>query len=318
MARRLRHSRAGFLARVAMSKDNSLFVLVEGKVVDPYFADRICASSESVSAAGYEILPITHVSSASGAGAGGKEAIVGFFEYCKSVRKLSQVNSAGTRRIAFLVDRDAQHLTGGKKRNDHVIYTYYADSEAHVFFECHEMAALGIAASLDEDSGEELVSALGDWKQDLAVSWRPWIELCCIATATGSSSRRVGFGKQHSLIHDPPQFRNLNARLEAEVTKDVRDRSPLTDGNFETVKTRITAKIERIYCRGLGASLLKGKWLPQQLEYLVDDFFVDPLGVPFDWDKEGFRRSVTRCYMAALTVNGPGATYIRSRFERLV
>jgi hypothetical protein len=150
------------LRRISISYQASLFIIVEGKVHDPYFIDKLCQNSEAIKKSGFEIRLIGQIASDGGTYAGGKHAVLDFFEHCKIAGKLVQRNKGGYRSIAFVVDRDTQQITGGMRRSPHVIYTFYADVEAHIFAESNEAEALAAAASLDSTSAADLLRSLGD------------------------------------------------------------------------------------------------------------------------------------------------------------
>lgn len=211
MTRRLRFTRAGFLRRIAMSYDTALFVLVEGKVYDPYFVHKVCASSAHLVREGYDIKLISQIGTNRGIYAAGKDAVLAYYDYCRRARKLTQINSKGKRSIAFFVDRDYQQITGGMRRSPHVIYTRSADVEAEIFANANELHALAMAASLDLATATDLANALGDWREVLANDWREWIELCYVAEAVRSRVR--GFASGTSRIHNGPRNRTLDPGL---------------------------------------------------------------------------------------------------------
>ena len=317
MTRRLQYTRDAFLRRVAMSYDASVFVLVEGKVFDPYFAEQLCATSAKLRKAGYEIRLISQVKTDSGLSAGGKDAVISFFDYCKRNDRLRQRNAGGDRVVAFMVDRDCQHITGGMRRSPHVIYTLYADVEAHIFFDADELEALSLAASLDSATGMDLFQALGDWRRTVADTWRPWIELCCIADATRSRCW-VGFGSPKSLIHDGKRCGVINSKALAEASKAVRDSSPLAGAVFDSRKDLVLSRIASTYRTRKQASLLKGKWLPIQLTFLVDDFFKSGAKGEHEWHAKGFKESIDRCYAANLLRDAPGFRHMRAQLEAVL
>lgn len=317
MDRRLTHSRAGLLRRIAMSHDTALFVFVEGKVSDSVLVDALCQASPSICSAGYEVRIISQVESATGAFAGGKGALLSFFEYCRAAGKLVQHNRGGQRAVAFVVDRDGQHITGGKKRSKHLTYTRLADAEAHFFANADEPRALALAGSLDHASARLLSSSLGDWRRELADAWREWIELCYVADAVNASCW-VGFGHDRSLVHRGTVAAKLDATKCAEAHSAVSTTSPLPAPDFATKRAQILAKIDETYNRGRQATLLKGKWLPARVTELVSLHFGGTRSTPDGWHEEGFKASVTRCYAAYLDVSSPDMVAMRSRLEALL
>lgn len=312
--RRLQYTRDAFLRRISMSYESSVFVLVEGKSFDPRFAEKICESSDVIKEAGYEIRMISQIKSESGRSGGGKESILSYFDYCKKKGKLKQENAGGARNLVFLADRDSQHITGGMRRSPHMVYTVYADVEAHIFAESDEVAALSLAASLDSNDAKDLVNSLGDWRTDVARSWRYWIELCYVAEATRSRSW-VGLSHMQSRIHDGRRCRILNQRKMSDADMAVRGGSRMESSEFDRCRNRTLSKIAAIYDKGQEASLLKGKWLPAQLYFMVSDYFNRNGG---EWHDEGFRDSVTRCYFANMRMEAPGVVAMRRKIEVLL
>lgn len=298
-----------------MSYDTSLFVIVEGKVYDPYFVEKICVSSPAIMTCGYEVKLISQISMANGVYASGKDAALAYYDYCRANRKLTQSNSKGTRSIAFFIDRDCQQVTGGMRRSPHVIYTRAADVEAEIFSDAHEVAALAMAASLDMPTAIELKESLGDWRSDLATDWRKWIELCYLAEAVRARSR--GFGSPTSRIHTGPRHRTLDPMALAGVEAEIARTTLLPPAEYTKTHTRIMGKINKIYLSGQQAGLLNGKWLPAQLTMAVEDFFEGGAD-QIDWHKEDFKGSVLRCYEANLNPASTGAIQLRTSFERLL
>jgi len=317
MSRKLTYSRAGFLRRVKMSYHSSLWLIVEGKTIDPYLAEHACRTSTKISSSGYQILLINQIANEAGEYAGGKSAILDFYEYCKSHDKLQQVNRGGSRSIAFLLDRDTQHITGGLRRSQHINYTLYADAEAHVFSESDELKALMVAASLDNSSCRALLKSLGNWKRKLADDWRPWIELCYVAGATGSSCRWVGMGHSQSRIHTGWNSRKLDPDLLAQAKLEVKANSNLDSEQYSIIESRVLARLDRIYATGDQTKLLKGKWLAFQLTHLVESYWKDAKWSKSNWHSQGFATAITRCYVASLKSSGPGTTKLRRRLEDL-
>jgi len=295
-----------------MSGAFSLFVIVEGKDHDRYLAQRLCDGSDALNKRGCEIRTVGQI--LGDTELGGKSVVLSVFERAKATRKLSQSNSHGRRAVAFFLDRDAEHVVGGRKRSAHVIYSDHADAEAQAFHESDEVGALANGASLDRQTSMDLLRAIGDWKVDLADAWRPWIELCYIAEATRARCW-VGFGHETSRIHDGSMCRTLNASALASAEKAVSDSTLLSRDDFNTVRAVVLAKIDRAYKRGTQSSLLKGKWLPRQLSEVMKKQAADS---KVTWNSRGFRESITRCYLAHLDVKRDSNRRLIAKLESLI
>jgi hypothetical protein len=299
-----------------MSHDNSIFIVVEGKVTDRYFLEKLCSAEPSVQRAGYEIYMVEQISDENGQASGGKDAVLALFDYCKDERKLAQKNSGGVRSVAFVLDRDSEHITGGKKRSPHLLYTYYADSEAHAFLEGDLIGALQPAASLDRATAVEVVNGLGNWAEKLADDWRPWIEQCYLAKALRSRTW-VGFGVPHSLVHDGPMRRELDAKQLAAAKAAVRDTSLYSGAKYARIEKKVLENIDQVYASGRGYELLKGKWLASQLTGLIEVGFADPKQSADAWDNEHLRNMIAKFLLSFLDVDARGSLYIRKKLVGL-
>jgi len=313
---RLTFSRAGYLRRIAMSYKIKLFVIVEGKEHDRYFLDRLCRSSNHIGEEEYEIALIGQISDRRGVGSGGKAAVLAFYDYCRRAHKLVQQNSGGRRSVGFFVDRDTQQATGGKRRSPHVIYTTSADVEAQIFANSNEIEAIAACASLDIVTARNLVSHIGDWRRDLADCWRPWIEECYVAEAVRARCW-VGFGHASSRIHTGAKCRSLDAAALANARKSVADSSILGKAEYLSRRNKVLLKLDLIYSTGRQSTLLKGKWLPSHITFAVEDYF-QSIGWQDGWNKNSFKASVTRCYLANLDTSTQDMINLRRALEALV
>ncbi|MGY1784677.1 hypothetical protein [Geodermatophilus sp. SYSU D00698] len=269
---------------------------MEGKNYDRYFTQRLCDGSARLSQRGFEVRTVGQVLGDNSAG--GKTSALAIFDHAKRSSKLSQSNARGRRSVAFVLDRDAQHITGGRRRSPHVIYTEYADTEAQAFHTSHEVNALANSASLDARSAEVVVRNLGDWRTQLANDWRSWIELCYVAEATRARCW-VGFSHDTSKVHTGRFARTPNPSALAAAEVAIKQTSVLSADAFETLRSKILAKIDAVYMAGQQSSLLRGKWLPRQLAHQVSSILSKG---SHPWHSDGFHESVTRCYMAHIQV----------------
>lgn len=316
MNTRLAFSRAGYLRRIAMSYKTKLFVVVEGKEHDRYFVDRLCRSSTQIGRENYEISVVNQINHGNGVNTGGKAAVLALYDYCRRAHKLVQQNSGGRRSICFLVDRDTQHLTGGKRRSPHVVYTILADTEAHIFANSNEVEAIATAASLDLATAQDVVKNIGDWRRDLADAWRPWIEECYVAEAVRARCW-VGFGQASSRIHTGRKCRSLDGVALENARKAIVDSSLITGVQFTAQRQKIMLKLDRIYSAGLQSTLLKGKWLPAHIAIAVEEYFQN-IGWSDGWNKNSFKASITRCYLAHLDTSAQELSQLRKSLEALV
>lgn len=243
---------------------NRLAVIVEGRVLDRSFYDRILKRNNDARRLGYEIYLSEEIMQSNGVTAGGKAAVLALHDYFRRTRKLSQKTNLGDKVILCMVDRDYDHLKGSKKRSNHIVYTNHADVEADIFHNCTIDGALSTALSITEDEASSLATQLGDYMSRLAVLWRDWIELCCVAIAVDARcsvrpSRRSGV--------NVPEFGPADPTLVAKAHATISTSTPIA--NFSARKSRIQARVSNAYSRGQEGSLVKGKWVPHFLEHEV-------------------------------------------------
>ena len=202
------------------------------------------------------------------------------------------------------------------RRSAHVIYTILADVEAQIFADADQAEAIASAASLDVVTAQVVVNDLGHWRRDLADSWRPWIEECCVAEAVRARCW-VGFGALASRVHTGRRHRTLDGAALAAARMVVAATSLFTGAEYTARRNKVMLKLDRVYSAGRQASLLKGKWLPAQLTFAVSDYF-DRNGWHDGWNRTSFKESVTRCYMANLNMSARDLVAIRTSLEALI
>ncbi|MFE1285982.1 hypothetical protein [Streptomyces sp. NPDC058751] len=310
MSRRLSYNRSAFARRVQISQD-SLFVIVEGKDLDARFYDRVCDSSTSIETAGYQIWLAEQLKDdVTGAVAGGKKAVLAHYDYFKTAKKLSVTSSSGKHSIAFMIDRDNDDLSGGKKRSPHVIYTEMFDVEAEAFVRGNDEEALAGILSLDSASASQLAADLKGWVKDLADTWREWVTLCTVAKAVGAGCD-VGFGRE-SWVNNPKYGSAESVKLAAAEAK-ISASTRRTSAEFNAISTRVRGRINSCYSRGHSYRLLKGKWLAPYLVYRVKGHFGS---APVHYG--GVEDSVARAYLATCDFRENWVNYYRDRLEALI
>ncbi|MFF5334145.1 hypothetical protein [Streptomyces sp. NPDC013181] len=290
---------------------DSLFVIVEGKDLDARFYDRVCDSSAVIGVSGYQIwLSEQLEDDSTGVAASGKKAVLAHFEYFKSVGKLTVHSSIGKHSIAFMVDRDNDDMSGGKKRSPHVIYTDMFDVEAEVFVHGSDEEALAVIFSLDKASAGQLARDLSGWVADLANTWKEWITLCVVAKAAGAGCD-VGFGRE-SWVNNP-KYGTAEAVKLAAAEKKVATSARRNPSEYNSISARVRKRINSCYTKGNAHRLVKGKWLAPYLVHRVKLHFGEaPVGY------RGAEEYVARAYLATCDFREKWATHYRNRLESLL
>lgn len=304
------YHRSAFKRRVMLGNRIRLFVLVEGKVHDPVFYDSVCAASPALRSAGYLVWLAENLKDdVTGLTCGGRPGLLATYRAAKRDGWLSITTSSGPKNLAICMDRDCDGLLRKGLRNRHVIYTPLHDVEALIYGCARSDQALRNCFSLTEAEASQLERSLGNWRERLAVSWKPYIELCYFAAAVGS---RVGISfKRSSTVHTPAsRFGTADPKLVADSLNQVL--SAATRLNAPSRILWVRAQIEARYRRGEGCTLLKGKWLAEYLIYEVRRIWgTGPLYLPT-------LDAVTASFLQAVDYKHPLAGVIRQRLEALV
>ncbi|WP_437080980.1 hypothetical protein [Streptomyces sp. enrichment culture] len=290
---------------------DSLFVIVEGRDLDARFYDRVCGSSAVIESAGYQVWLAEQLKDDStGAVGSGKKAVLAHFDYFKATGKLTVRSSSQKHSIAFMVDRDNEDISGGRKRSSHVIYTDMFDVEAEAFVRGNDGEALAGMFSLDSASASQLAADLNGWVADLANAWREWITLCIMAKAAGAGCD-VGFGRE-SWVNNP-KYGPVEAVKLAAAEGKVATSTRRTASEYASISTRIRGRVRSCYGKGNGYRLVKGKWLAPYLVYRVKSHFGSAPVV-----YKGAEDYVARAYLATCDFREKWADYYRNHLEALI
>jgi hypothetical protein len=308
--KRIRYSRAGFVRRVMMSRDYSLFVVVEGSKIDRHYYGMLCENDDELRNRGYLIRLIQQVHDDGTSPSGGKQAIIGLYDYCRRRKVLRQETSHGVRSIAFALDADLDRVTGTTKRSPHVIYTQSYNVETDILRRGDDARALALALSLPPPDARELAKDLGTWRDDLAALWRDWITLCCEARFLHSHCS-VGIAHSSAVNHDT--YGAVDLSKVARARHVVVSCASCDSSKVAGLQRRATARVRTYYSQGDGGSLIPGKLLVGYLESRIrDEFSGNPI------DLRGFRAVAVKSYLASLDFHAPWALEIRSALLHLI
>lgn len=290
-----------------MSGSVRLFVVVEGKVLDPAFYDQVLACDPVTAANGYEIRLVQQITRGN-VGSGGKQAALALFDEYRASNCLRQSNNLGDRLIVFLIDRDYDDLVGSRRRSPHVIYTEHTDVEAEVFAHGDFQEGLRGALSLTRRESEDLAKHIGDPLSHIAACWHDWIVLCCLATAMRSACA----------VH-PSKLSYVNPGLlgPSDVQKVGRNltliRNTARTPNPRGREIQISRRVQAMTRRGDDKLLVKGKWVAPYLGVIVHRYFAGSLTV----DSASFHNSITRVMVSHLDSSSGWARHWHDKLSLL-
>jgi len=318
LSRKLSYTAEAFAARVRMSKEAALFIVVEGRDLDTPFYEGIAKSSERVRERGYQIWLIEQITRQvpDGSGsvldvtAGGKIAQIQLFEFYKDTDSLSATNSAGKRAILFCIDKDLDDVAKILRRSPHLAYTPMADVEASVYAFSNQAAGLARATSLSEEDAAAFLAQHPDWMGSLAKLWRRWIELCALAIAH-SAYCHVGTTKPSKV--NTETYGVLDSAEEAMALAVIRQKSQIPLQRHASMERRVLNRVDRMFVADKGRRLVGKHWLIPYLIYLLKDYFGSaPIGI------SNLKHKAPVAFLDALDFKGSWASPYRRKFEALV
>jgi len=240
---------------------NRVWLIVEGRVSDRPFYERLLAAHPDARDAGYSIRLAEEIE-LEGRTGGGKPFALKLFDFFDREGLLVQHANEGPKSIAFALDRDLDHLSPDARTSDFVFYTSYADVEAEILLNGDLQRALGSAFSLDSERVREVIPSGESIGSSLAELWREWIIFGAVA---------VGCAIQSEFRYGRPSKINTGTYGQVDQTKRDRLRSDLearlaAEGRADEL-ARLEQDVLSIFDAGDGHLLVKGKWLATYAEH---------------------------------------------------
>lgn len=249
---RLRHSFSAYRRRMQMSRA-TLFVLIEGHK-DSFVYSKIADIECSGRGIDYHVATAEEISN----GAGGKEALLAFFDYLRRKSSLIDKFEGKTTVSIFFLDKDIDDFLRRKRRCEHVVYTETYELENYLFMHGDLSEAAAASASLAIKLIRDGISDCSEWRRRAAENWKKWVILCFFARTNGLGSI-PNYRLARSPINDgaygevkKDEYRNHLSRLQRE--------SGLAPDEFKSSFARLGQRVNRIYSSGQQDRVFKGKW----------------------------------------------------------
>lgn len=262
---------SGFHARVRMSKSFRLFIVAEGVETDPYFYDSIAKSSQLTAVKACKVYPVAQVTRPPGGKPGnlgdpGKKFVVEAYLETKSKNSLAFENSSGRNSIIFCVDRDLDATHEIYENDRHFCVTQQRDAESEIFQNADFVEAIKILTSSDHVDAMSIAKKTGNWQVSLTRIWKEWILLAAVAISLPSAPPGVSWGGV-SLIN-VPLFGDVDTAKKSIFESKLISKlgSP---NKLRKSKTDARKRLEDLRSRFGVSVLVKGKWYPAYLDYLL-------------------------------------------------
>lgn len=297
---RLRHSQAGFLRLLQMGSAH-VAVLVEGRV-DRLFFDQLVSHELAARPA---LTALIRTAREVMAGAGGKKALLSYYDYLR--RRSALVTELGGKKTSILIclDKDLDDLTGTRRRSRHVIYTEHFDVESYLFLHGDLVSATSAATTLDRVTIDSVLAPAVTWTRRVSMRWREWVAIC-VFEITNKCSSGGNYGVCPSPVHTPGgdldgvRFGDRMAALQQE--------SGCPGPEFAARWDRVVRRVDRLFARGKGDIVFKGKWYAWLLVVYVAGAVASR-----DVDLSKVRDELPKYLIQTLDFDLPWTTVLRGR-----
>jgi len=243
-----------------MAKDFSLFIVTEGVRTDPFFYDKIAATSPDKRVRSVKTYTVSQITRGADGkpGPAGKSPVIAAYHSTRRNRGLSYVNSGGRRSIVFCVDRDVDLKHVDIEDEMHFCVTSLRDAEAELFANADLTTAIQHLLSVDSADARRRAQPIRNWIDRLALVWSDWILLgAVVAQATTVPTGSWAGG---SIINAPrhgPVDEALKSLHEGRVQSALGSQRKLL-----RAKRDARALLREMRSRTGPRGLVKGKWLP--------------------------------------------------------
>ncbi len=301
---RLVHSYAGHLRSMQISS-TGLFVFVEGRQCDPYFYARILDTVPGLGMR-YELCLAEQLPG----GAGGKHALLSFYEYLRKQKSLVSTLAGHTTVAMFFMDKDVDDLQRKRKRSQHVVYTEHYDVHNYVFLHGDLKTGAAAAASVDPARLTPSLGHSNSWCVHAAELWRDWVALCLRMLEDGITCE-ANYRVLSRVQCRPSQ--PTDPALYATLSNEIANRAGVSLNEFNRRIAVTIRKVDAYYRKGFHHRIFKGKWFSP---ILADEIDKTMTGYPYD--SRGLDARLPCAIAATLDFRQPWADYFRKAIQRVV
>ena len=239
----------------------ALYIFVEG-VSDKYAYSRLADHECKDRRVDYRVVSAEEI----GVGGGGKNVLLGFFDYLRRLGSLVDNFKGRTTVSIFFLDKDIDDLLRTKRRSAHVVYTQHYDIEGYYFIHGDICTAVAASVSLDIGSVRARISDYSSWRRQAASCWKEWVKLCIWSRVCPNGTMSY-YGRPASQVHDRA-YGPLTADLYANHLEQLSVASGLPAAEFEACFARLSKRIDRLFSKGEHDQVFKGRWY---LPFLLED-----------------------------------------------
>ncbi|WP_152231862.1 hypothetical protein [Georgenia ruanii] len=281
------------------------FLIVEGREIDPSFFGALAGADPRLGDGTYEVYVIDQISGLRHTR--GKAGVIEFHDYLRRRQMLSQENRVTKVSVLCCVDRDFDHVLGRvRRRSPHLVYTKNYNVEAEVFMVADSVRAMSGALSLTRIEAEALVTALGDWQEQLGELWSDWIELCILDAGLQAGT---GAAPSRKSAVNAGTYGRVDAAGIASALQTIRVRSRVQ--NAIDRERYLRARFRNVTRSDGFASVVNGKHFPSYFEHRVKGYYTDdPIALT------GLSSRLLSCFLMAVDFTAPWSSHYGRQFSR--
>ena len=285
----------------------TLFVFVESPDIDRYFysmiVDPVC-QREGIT---YQIVVAEELLG----GAGGKQILLGFFDYLRGRSSLIDRFENKTTLSVFFLDKDVDDYRRTKRRSAHVIYTGAYEVENYLFMFGDLCQAVGASGSLDISSVHSCIGGYSQWRKHAASNWKDWVKLCLFSTA-----RNVASSCNYRRYMSPINQGCYGALLTNEYghkLATIQRQSGIPLDQFKKSFKRLSQHVDRLYETDRYDIVFKGKWYAP---FILED--VSKIAGSKRYNRTGIQERLLNCLASSLNFGDAWAETFREPIRRLI
>lgn len=303
---RLLHSFAGYLRYMQTSRW-TLFVFVESHDIDRYFysmlVDLVCRRNKI----NYQIVAAEEVSD----GGGGKQILLGFFDYLK--RRSSLIDRFGNKTTlsVFFLDKDVDDYRRVKRRSPHVVYTETYEVENYLFMFGEICQAIGASTSLDVVSVHAGIGDYSQWRKHAASNWKDWVKLCLFSNARNVASS-CNYGRYVSPVNQGCYGALLKNEYDDKLAS-VQSQSGMNREQFKKSFERLSQDVDKLYGTDRYDIVFKGKWY---IPFILED--MRRIAGSKRYNRTGIQKRFLSCLMSSLNFGNAWSEALREPLRELI
>lgn len=284
---------------------NRLFVLIEGKSVDPFFYGGLLRPTcQAVN------IPCDFVRSDFVSGSGGKNTLVEIYRYLLSTGFLVFNTPHCRKSCVFYIDKDLDDITRKLVKSPHIVYTPSYCVENCLFMHGDLVMAAAAASSLDMDTLRLRIPDPTLWRRQKAEQWKEFLILCLLSYRLGLNCE-CHYGGMTSPLNSPAESPTDSARATA-IKSDLQTRAGLPADRYNLKFQSLVRYVDRVFQQGLHDTLFNGKWY---LELLRREIALAAAGT-------GYHNPSNNTLIASLSLtlnfNAPWANHFKQPLSNLI